>query len=85
MYVTGIMAVVCWEKEQKHTQKKKNNWLHFLAWFSTIRVTAWFKKKPKTKSFVADTGSSLGHSRDKKDGGSQKQKLEPASLNETIN
>lgn len=45
MYVTGLMAVVCWEKEQKHTQKKKNNWLHFLAWFSTIRAAAWFKKK----------------------------------------
>ena len=36
-----VEHMVCWEKEHTHT-KKKNNWLHFLAWFSTIRAMAGF-------------------------------------------
>lgn len=54
MYVPGLIAVVCWEKEQKHTQKNKTNLLHFIAWFSTIRAMAWFKKKTnQTKKFCS--------------------------------
>lgn len=83
MYVTGLMAVVCWEKNT-HKKRKTTGCNSLLG---LVQSEQWLglKKKKKTKSFVADTGSSLGHSRDKKDGGSQKQKLEPASLNETIN
>lgn len=50
-YVTGLMAAVgnlsIWfvGRKSRHAKKRKNNWLHFPAQFSTIRAMAGLQKK----------------------------------------
>lgn len=47
MYVPGVMAVVCWEKEQKHThiQKKSTGCISLLSLVQSEEWRGWKKQK----------------------------------------